>query len=59
MYDKKRRGFFDFEDYRLVGEGISKYLTEDDLRSAFKAIDFKGNGRITLDIFKRVMKGLG
>jgi Ca2+-binding EF-hand superfamily protein len=28
LYDRKNRGFFEYEDYRLVGEGVAKYLTE-------------------------------
>jgi Ca2+-binding EF-hand superfamily protein len=31
MYDRNNRGYFDFEDYRYVCQGIAKDLSEDEI----------------------------
>jgi Ca2+-binding EF-hand superfamily protein len=32
VYDRKNRGYFDYEDYKFVCEGIGKDLTEGQIR---------------------------
>lgn len=40
-----------------MAEGVAKYLTEGDIRSAFKGLDLEGNGRVSYANFSRVMRG--
>lgn len=56
-YDKKSRGWFDFDDYRLMCEGVARELTQQQVRAAFdKMAD--SQGRVDLDRFCSIMRGL-
>lgn len=39
VYDRKSRGYFDLEDYKLVCQGVAKGLTEAEMHHAFRAMD--------------------
>ena len=41
----------------MVAEGVAKFLTEGDIRSAFLGLDLDGNGKVTYQTFVKVMKG--
>ena len=58
MYDRKNRGYFDFQDYRYVCEGVAKQLSEGQVRAAFEAMDSKGEGKVGLCKFIAVMQGI-
>jgi Ca2+-binding EF-hand superfamily protein len=48
VYDRRNRGYFDYEDYKFVCEGISLDLTEGQIREAFEKIDVRRENKITL-----------
>ena len=41
----------------MVAEGVAKFLTEGDIRSAFNGIDLSGDGKVTYANFVKVMRG--
>jgi Ca2+-binding EF-hand superfamily protein len=56
VYDRRARGYFDFEDYRFVCDGITLEVSEAQMREAFWRLA-EGRAVVRLVDFGRVMRG--
>lgn len=58
-YDKKNKGYFDFEDYLTISKTISQEFNMEEMEQAFNLMDQDNDGRVTYEEFKKSISRRG
>jgi len=59
LYDEEEKGKISFENLKRVTQEVKLEIDDAELQEMIKVADTNGDGEVTFDDFKRIMKKIG